>query len=432
MRTFILNILFLIFIAFISYGQKYFTLQAGAWNNVTNVWSLNGTTPCGCFPGNSLTNDTVIVNHPIDLTANLDANSLSQISVKNSGSLSNSAVDITITNSIVLADGSVNINKFIVGDGGFFQLKNSNLIINSRMLISGTFSTEFSNITVINGNIEVYASGKVFLGDNTHLQFLSGNYKNSGFTSVCDNCCLHISLGNITNNASGIFDGAGSIILDMGNIRNYGVWNNSLMWCAAGTTVGVSSSENCIAANIECKLAPLPMKLIYFVAYPSMDENILKWQIASETNVDYYTVEKSIDGNSWHQFAQVDPLGAGNDLVDYQLRDPDPLVGIVYYKLSQKDPDGNTVFAKILSLTNVQNTDLSIFPNPSNEFITVQLHKNHAYKYIKLMDATGKLLNQITIGEELIITIVLPEEKGYYFIQAESEDNANTYKMIKI
>lgn len=163
MRTFILNILFLIFISLISYGQKYFTLQAGAWNNVTNVWSLDNITPCGCYPGNILSSDTVIVNHAINLNASLDASSLSQISVKASGSISNPAADITITNSVVLADGAVEVNKFIVGDGGFFQLKSSNLIINSRMLISGTFNTDFSNITVMNGNIEVSATGKVFL-----------------------------------------------------------------------------------------------------------------------------------------------------------------------------------------------------------------------------------------------------------------------------
>lgn len=432
MRTFILNILFLIFISLISYGQKYFTLQAGTWNDVTSVWSLNGVTPCGCYPGNSLTNDTIIVNHQIDLTSSLDANSLSHISVKSSGSLSNPAVDITITNSIVLADGFVDVNKFIVGDGGYFQLKNSNLVINSRMLISGTFSTEFSNITVINGNIEVFQTGKVFLGNNTHLEFLYGDYKNSGFTSVCDNCCLYITQGNITNNVSGTFDGAGSIILDMGNIRNFGTWNNNLMWCATGTTFGISSAENCIGANVACTFAPLPMKLIYFVAYPSMEENILKWQIASESNVDYYTLEKSRDGINWSTYVSVDSKGNSNDLIDYQLTDPDPIEGIVYYKLTQFDNDGKTGFSKILSLTTDQNTELSIFPNPSNEFVTVELQKNHSYKYLKLVDATGKMLDQITIGDELSIKITLPEEKGYYFIQAVSDDNANTYKMIKI
>lgn len=432
MRTFILNLLFLIFISLISYGQKYFTLQAGAWNNVTNVWSLNGVTPCGCYPGNLLSSDTVIINHAINLNASLDANSLSQISVKASGSISNPGADITVTNSVVLADGAVDVNKFIVGDGGFFQLKSSTLIINSRMLISGTFSTDFSNITVINGNIEVSATGKVFLGENTHLQFLSGDYKNWGFTSVCDNCCLYLSQGNISNYSTGNFDGAGSIILEMGNIRNFGVWSNNLNWCASGTTFGVSSSENCIQANILCSFAPLPMKLVYFVAYPSLHENILKWQISSETNVEYYLVEKSNDGNTWHAYAQIDSKGAGNDRMDYELTDPDPNVGIVYYKLTQKDKDGNTGFTKILSITNVQNSDLSIYPNPTNESITVDLQQNHPYKHIKVLDASGKILNQFTIGEELTITIQLPEEKGYYFIQAESEDNAITYKMIKI
>jgi hypothetical protein len=64
-------------------SQTYYTLTSGNWNNTTNVWSLNGTTPCGCFPGNTLVSDTLYVSHPLNLTAHINASATSKIQVGN-------------------------------------------------------------------------------------------------------------------------------------------------------------------------------------------------------------------------------------------------------------------------------------------------------------------------------------------------------------
>ena len=147
MKLFTLNTLFFFLISFVSYGQTYKTLASGNWNNVTNVWSTNGVTPCGCFPGNNITSDTVIVNHPLTLNASLNANSLSKIQINSSGSLTNPSFDVTISNSIVLANGSLSIRKLDVAAGGTFALTNSVLMINGSIDINGVFTSSFSNIS---------------------------------------------------------------------------------------------------------------------------------------------------------------------------------------------------------------------------------------------------------------------------------------------
>lgn len=425
--------LFLIFsISFISYGQKYYTLASGNWNNTTSVWSLNGLTPCGCFPTNTLISDTVIVNHPINLTANLSASASSKIDVSPTGSLSNSLFDLVISNSITLSNGSINIRSLRVNVGGIFEIYNSSLIISLNVDIYGLFKSSFSNITVISGNIEIFSTGSFILSDGSYITFQTGNFKNSGLTSICSSCCLNISSGNVTNEASGTFTGGGSVIVDAGNIKNYGIWDPALRWCASGSSVGMVSPENCILANQLCALVPLPTELIYFDGFHDENQNVLLWETASELNSDYYLLGKSSDGENWLTLGSVDAAPTTSYVSQYSYSDYDVNEGINYYKLIQINSDGVANFTEILGILNNSNTDLLIYPNPVNEVATIQLKQNHRFKILRLVDALGRQIKEIEIGDAFTIEIQLPPQDGVYFIHAEGENSSKMYKFIKI
>ena len=47
------------------------------------------------------------------------------------------------------------------------------------------------------------------------------------------------------------------------------------------------------------KAIPLPIELIDFFGQASILTNVLQWNTASETNNDYFSIQKSADGNSW-------------------------------------------------------------------------------------------------------------------------------------
>jgi hypothetical protein len=431
MRTLILDIIFLLLISFISYGQKYYTLTSGNWNNTTTVWSLNGSTPCGCYPGNSLVTDTIVVNHPLSLTAHLNASTLSKIQINSGGSLSNSLFDIYIANSVVLANGSINVKKLTVAAGAAFTISNSTLMINAAIDIYGSFQATFSNIYVLAGNIEVFSTGSFVIGNGSRINFTNGNFRNEGLTSICSVCCLSFDKGNVTNEISGTFTGGGSVTTSLGNIKNFGTWDPLIRWCSNGSDVGMVSPENCILANDMCLYVPLPTELVYFDGFTQNEYNTLIWETASENNTDYYLIESSKDGLNWNFLEEVDAAGTNQVLNKYNFVDQNKNSGLIYYKLSQIDLNGTTKLSQTLSLINDSEAQLILYPNPTNDQVTIQLQKNNPYTQLKIVDALGRQLNQLEIGDTFTLEIQLPVNAGIYFIQAEGEDITDTYTLIK-
>lgn len=87
-------------------------------------------------------------------------------------------------------------------------------------------------------------------------------------------------------------------------------------------------------------ITPLPVELLYFegTAYPSF--NNLKWATASEYNSDYYSIERSTDGQEWRQIVTKPAVGNSIETTNYFYLDNIDQFTIHYYRLIQHDIDG--------------------------------------------------------------------------------------------
>lgn len=85
---------------------------------------------------------------------------------------------------------------------------------------------------------------------------------------------------------------------------------------------------------------PLPIELLHFSAQPANGEIVVEWSTAAEINNDFFTIERSTDGNSWEPLAFVNGAGNTNYVIDYTYTDSNPIEGVSYYRLKQTDFDG--------------------------------------------------------------------------------------------
>ena len=87
---------------------------------------------------------------------------------------------------------------------------------------------------------------------------------------------------------------------------------------------------------------PLPVVLKYFdgVTYPLF--NVLKWSTESESNSDYFSIQRSSDGYDWRNITSVKAAGNSNEELKYSFIDSYMNNGYVYYKLIQYDFDGKS------------------------------------------------------------------------------------------
>lgn len=111
------------------------------------------------------------------------------------------------------------------------------------------------------------------------------------------------------------------------NINNYGSGSNNFTIDLTGTT-----------ATMSCLL--LPIELLSFTGYVVAHDAILSWETATETNSDYYDLQKTIDGVNWSTIATIPAAGNSNQILHYSHIDHDLGNGIYYYRLKQVDYNG--------------------------------------------------------------------------------------------
>jgi len=133
---------------------------------------------------------------------------------------------------------------------------------------------------------------------------------------------------------------------------------------------------------------PLPVELLSFDAISRSNDILLKWTTATETNNDFFTMERSVDAFTWNIIGNV--AGAGNSDVEltYQLIDEQPLDGLNYYRLKQIDFDGTFEYSQVISAQfGIQ--ELLIYPNPASNSVTITSGRNVQWKYFRMSDILG-------------------------------------------
>jgi hypothetical protein len=113
--------------------------------------------------------------------------------------------------------------------------------------------------------------------------------------------------------------------------------------------------------------APLPVQLTSFQAVLQNEyQAVLRWATASELNSDYFTVERSANGVSYYEVGRQSAAGSSNMPRAYELRDPQPLTGLTYYRLRQVDKDGKAAYSSVVTLTPTarEAAQANVYPNP--------------------------------------------------------------------
>ncbi len=81
------------------------------------------------------------------------------------------------------------------------------------------------------------------------------------------------------------------------------------------------------------KTTLLPIELLSFISVCEGDRVNLNWSTASETNNDYFTIERSKDTQTWEKVTTVQGAGNSNTILYYSAVDIQPYSDYTYYQL---------------------------------------------------------------------------------------------------
>lgn len=120
-------------------------------------------------------------------------------------------------------------------------------------------------------------------------------------------------------------------------------------WTAGGAGYQLNFSGS--TATLDC--TPLPIELLTFKGVPNEKYNTLFWTTASESNIDFYTIERSTDGENWRFVNKVSGSTTPDFEMSYSINDENFIPNVLnYYRLSKTSYEGKSEEIRIVSLVN--------------------------------------------------------------------------------
>jgi hypothetical protein len=113
---------------------------------------------------------------------------------------------------------------------------------------------------------------------------------------------------------------------------------------------GASFAPRQFNGRIYYNTGVLPIELISFEGYHRDGFNLLTWVSATETNNDFYTLERSIDATNWVSVSNINGAGNSNTNLFYEYKDYDASSSLNYYRLKQTDRNGQFKYYNIISI----------------------------------------------------------------------------------
>ena len=145
----------------------------------------------------------------------------------------------------------------------------------------------------------------------------------------------------------------------------------------------------------------LPLEWVYFAASPNYTEEGSKvelfWEIAGAKNVDYFSVERSIDGKNFTKIGSSISTKNASEKKNFDAIDHKPLLGVAYYRIKETDLDGRTIYTSVQSVNVVnpkaKQAKFTLSPNPilKNGLLSISTESEELYT-LQVMDLMGRVV----------------------------------------
>jgi hypothetical protein len=341
---------------------------------------------------------TQLQSHTLDDVTRIYLSTLAATNAANTGSFSADLQFVAVGNNTgqMCAQAATSTEQ---PGGVFSRLEREWKITNSAF--PGTFSADFTLDACAN-------LGSLNASDLRLLVDADGDFTNA---------TVHTAGGGLT------FSVTGSVVTVSG-ISNAQVPVNTTQYLTIA-----SASFN----------TPLPIELLSFEALLNQDQVDISWATASETDNNYFTVDRSVDGVNFEEVVQVDGAGISNSILNYFEIDYQPISGISYYRLKQTDFDGDATYSNIVPVEykNTGEPGMSIYPSPgagNDVFLELNAMPDKEVLVV-LRNISGQEVYSKVIFTETgdHIEAIDPQKKlapGTYLVTASSQNALYSRKLI--
>ena len=169
---------------------------------------------------------------------------------------------------------------------------------------------------------------------------------------------------------------------------------------------------------------PLPVELLTFDARDRGAHVAVTWRTSDERDNAGFAVERSATGGDWSEIAWVASRASAG--ASYQHEDREPLAGLSYYRLRQRDRDGAETLSEVVAVRRGSaDPALRLFPNPTRGQLTLTGGGDGPVR-LRVSSLSGAPVHAATLspGGALDLAATLPP--GTYVVQLVSAAGSAT------
>ncbi|HEY6161589.1 MAG TPA: LamG-like jellyroll fold domain-containing protein, partial [Bacteroidia bacterium] len=393
----------------------------------SGTFNLNHLTVNNTFapsPGLTLMKD-VNVSGTLTLTSGIVYTTTTNILALSSTASSTSGSSTSYVSGPMSKDGNTNF-IFPVGKGGNWRRCAVTNITASTTFRAEYFNSGYTSLSPVNAPLtdvsmyEYWQCDRIVGSGNANLTLYFENATASGINNCPD---LTIARWNGASwderpgTASGTCSGAGT-----GSV----VTNAALTAFSPFTFGSKSWSVN-----------PLPIQLLNFTATPINNYVQLDWSTATETNNDYFTVERSKNGSLFEPLVVVDGAGNSTQTLYYTTNDEMPYTGLSYYRLKQTDFNGSFTYSQMVPV-NFDGGDfvINVYPNPNAGDFNVSISGAGDHEVLVVItDVLGREFYSklIPVGNSNYLLSIDGSQAlaaGVYIVTASSDNKLYNQKIV--
>ncbi len=349
-----------------------------------NIVKLNNSTTG--VPGIILSG-TMTINNQLDLTSGiLQTNAGNLLVIDTGGSIINSGANSYIEGAVKKIGNTA--FEFPLGSGGVY----APISISAPAGATSAFQAQYFFQAPANSSALGNGVNNISKLEYWSLQQTAGSDQ------------VNVTLKWTSSTGHGISDTSSLIIAR---------WNGS-QWTSTGTRVLSGNSTTGTMRTFSAQSSfgnftigsngggnALPIKLLSFDVQKNVDVVELNWVTAEEINNDFFTIERSADGQTFEPVTEVQGAGTSTEAKSYSAVDDNPLPGTSYYRLKQTDFNGQYEYFPMLAVsfednlsTNALIDNLTIGPNPFNtEFALSFNSMNTGLMEVEIMNMNGQLVH---------------------------------------
>ncbi len=407
-----------------------FTAQAQTTYLITSNKSWSGNSmPLSCV------NCTITISSGVTLI--IDKDVACQNCTFNGGSISMNNQTLTLQ-----TNGGL---KTYFNNTGFTINGSGKIVGSAPIVITGSIFT-FNNTASFISQKQIDLSGsKLYFNNNSNYMATGGpvNLSNNSYIIAGDGTATGTAYVFINGPTLNINDNSAIVLVSdknyyfnwsnyNGNGHSYSTSPNSLN-CGAGHSNACATPYVYGAASITSgglvSFNSLPVTITDFSAGLLNNHTVaISWITQQESNSASFTIERSADGSQWTTVGTVAAKGNSSIASKYVFTDNKPVDGVNEYRLKMTDLDGSFTYSSVRAIHNTVPANISIFPNPTHDYVNISLGQSSSATAVRLMNANGQLLQERIIARGTTGMVSLPVQKyaaGMYLVQIANADGSS-------